>query len=215
MDSRAEKPKKLKFRSERFWINLPARQQRAKGLDLLRRFRSLACLGFIFGGRPYVLFDVHAGLTERHTFGLKQFALQAGIRFANQQFSAIADNAMPGNAFSGGACGHRTASTAGSSAEPESFRKSPVGDNPSTRNSFHKRIYRSPRHFFFRPVFPSDRQVARWYHQIARWHAMEEDSRRHARVEIFAAVLNRCGESMPVKNSRYRKEMRIREINGT
>ena len=143
-----------------------------KGWILVRRSRPLACLGFIFGGCPYVFFDIHEGLTERRTFGLKQFALQAGIRFANQQFSAVADNAMPGNAFSGGACGHRTASTAGSSTEPESFRKSPVSDNPPTRNSFHKRIHRSPRHFFFRPAFPSDRQIARWYHQIAWWHQM-------------------------------------------
>ena len=93
-----------------------------------------------------MLFHVDAGFEERNAFGFKQFALQPGIRFADQQFSAVTDHAMPGNAFAGGTRGHCTAGTARSSAEPESFGKFPVSNNPAAGNSFYEGIHRSPGH---------------------------------------------------------------------
>ena len=90
--------------------------------------------------------QVYAALGHLHAFTFQKFALQAGVGFADQEFAAVADHTMPGDAFSGGAGGHCTASTTGSAAEPESFSEPPVGDNPPARNLFHKSENRSPGH---------------------------------------------------------------------
>jgi hypothetical protein len=89
---------------------------------------------------------IHAAFGHLHAFGFEEFALQAGVGLADQKFSAKTNDAMPGNAFSGGACGHCTASTARSAAEPKSFCEPPVGDNPAARNLFHEPVNRSPGH---------------------------------------------------------------------
>jgi len=44
-------------------------------------------------------FHVYSRFSKRHALGFKQFALQAGIRFANQELPAVANDTMPGNAF--------------------------------------------------------------------------------------------------------------------
>jgi hypothetical protein len=93
-----------------------------------------------------VFFHVYAGFAKGNTFGFKQFALQAGERLADQQFSAITDDAVPGNTLAGGTCRHGAASTACSSAEAKHFGEPPISDNPAAGNSFHECMYRSPGH---------------------------------------------------------------------
>src|SRR5438874_2488855 len=102
--------------------------------------------GFVwFWGRsPGVLLHIHARLEKSYAFAFQKFALQTGIWLTDQQFSFVADHAMPGNTFAGGACGHCMASTAGSSAEPKSLGKSAVGDNPSARDPFDEGVDGSP-----------------------------------------------------------------------
>jgi len=44
---------------------------------------------------PVAILDVHARFLQGHAFALQQFALQRSIRLTDQQFSALAYNAMP------------------------------------------------------------------------------------------------------------------------
>src|SRR5215467_9652420 len=87
-----------------------------------------------FRRRPCEQFHVHPAFAHFHAFALEHFALQAGIGFADQQFSAVADHAMPRNALAGGACGHRSTGAARSSAETQRFCKPSIGDNPPARD---------------------------------------------------------------------------------
>jgi hypothetical protein len=76
--------------------------------------------GFLFhstlnGRFPQVPFQVDAKPDYRDAFAFEKLSLQGCVGFANQDFSALAENAMPGNAFSGGSrrhgasCGARAA----------------------------------------------------------------------------------------------------------
>jgi len=45
-------------------------------------------------------FQLHAGLDELDAFALKELALQGCVGFADEQLPAIADHAVPRDAFS-------------------------------------------------------------------------------------------------------------------
>src|SRR5258708_2415652 len=67
--------------------------------------------GFLFhralnGRFPQVTIEVDARLSNRDTLTFEKLSLQGGVRFADQDFSALAENTMPRDAFSGGSCRH-------------------------------------------------------------------------------------------------------------
>jgi hypothetical protein len=43
--------------------------------------------------------EVDARLDHRHAFAFEEFSLQGGVRLTDEELSARAQNAMPGNAF--------------------------------------------------------------------------------------------------------------------
>ena len=47
-----------------------------------------------------MIFDSDAGFKDGDPFALKEFALERGVRLADQQFAARADYSVPRNAFS-------------------------------------------------------------------------------------------------------------------
>lgn len=96
------------------------------------------------GRRPGMLFHVDSGFEESDAFGFEKFALQTGVRLANQEFAAVANYAMPGDGLSGRSCGHCPACSPCASAEPQSFRESSVGKNTTARNLFYEGVDRSP-----------------------------------------------------------------------
>lgn len=60
---------------------------------------------------------VDAALDDFDALGFKEFTLQAGVRFANEKFAALADDAMPGNAFARGSGGHGVTSGSGAAGQ--------------------------------------------------------------------------------------------------
>jgi hypothetical protein len=56
--------------------------------------------------------QVHAGFDDLDAFTLEELFLERGVWFANEEFAAFAENAMPGNAFSGRSGGHGAACAA-------------------------------------------------------------------------------------------------------
>ena len=78
---------------------------------------SLLCTPWAWG-KPEVILDGYAGFQDSDTLALQEFALQGGMGFADQEFTACADYSVPRNAFSGrgrrhrSACGSRSASQA-------------------------------------------------------------------------------------------------------
>src|SRR5467141_2766541 len=96
---------------------------------------------------PEVALQVHTRLNDFDAFAFEEFSLEGSVRLANEDFAAIADDAMPGNAFSGG-CGCHSASFAARAAgEAQGFRQRPISKNPAAWNLFHETKNRIPRHF--------------------------------------------------------------------
>ena len=91
-------------------------------------------------------FEVDASLNHRDAFRLKKFTLQGSDGFADEEFAAIADYAVPGNASSG--WGRRHSSSYGPRPAPQvqSFGERPIGSNPSAGNLLHESIDRIPSH---------------------------------------------------------------------
>jgi len=50
---------------------------------------------------PEVAFQVHTRLNDFDAFAFEEFSLEGSVRLADEDFAALADNAMPGNAFAG------------------------------------------------------------------------------------------------------------------
>ena len=63
--------------------------------------------------------QVEAGFDNFDAFAREEFFLERSVRLANQDFAVISDNAVPGNAFPGGCCGHRAAGSTGPAAEAQ------------------------------------------------------------------------------------------------
>jgi hypothetical protein len=71
--------------------------------------------------------EVDARLNHGDAFAFKEFSLQRGVGFANEEFSARAENAMPGNAFARRRRGHRTPSSSRSARKAQGFSEGSIG----------------------------------------------------------------------------------------
>jgi hypothetical protein len=87
-------------------------------------------LGFLplqfWRGLPEMVFEIDAGFDNSYTFALEEFSLQGSVRFADENFPALTDYTMPGNAFSGGSCGHRTARRARAAGQAQSLSEGSI-----------------------------------------------------------------------------------------
>src|SRR3974377_362910 len=83
---------------------------------------------------PKVRCQIGMGFDDFYAFALKQFALQGRVGFADEQFSAVADNAVPRDAFSRWGRCHSPARGSRPAAQSQSLGKRPIGSNPSARN---------------------------------------------------------------------------------
>ena len=72
-------------------------------------------------------FQVHAGLDDGYTFAFEEFSLQGSVRLADEDFAAFAEDAMPGDAFSGRSCGHGASSAARAAGKTQGFSQGPIG----------------------------------------------------------------------------------------
>lgn len=71
--------------------------------------------------------DVNARFRDQNILAFEQLSLQAGVRLADKDFAIFTDDAVPGNAFAGGAGAHSAAGAASAAAEAQSFRDGPIG----------------------------------------------------------------------------------------
>jgi hypothetical protein len=74
-----------------------------------------------------MVFHVDAGFDNGHAFAFEEFSLEGGVRLANQKLAVCAQDAMPGDAFSGRASSHRVACGACAAAETQESSERPVG----------------------------------------------------------------------------------------
>jgi hypothetical protein len=102
----------------------------------LRRF-SWALLAW---REPEVFFNRDAGFEDEDAFGFEQFALQGGVGFANQEFAACADDAVPRNASAGRTSSHCVAGGSCAAAQLQGFSECPIRSNPAARNLFHQLV---------------------------------------------------------------------------
>ncbi len=70
---------------------------------------------------PKMISQVDAGLGDFDAFGFEEFFLEGGVGLADEDFAALADHAMPGNAFSRGSGGHGTPGAACAAAQAQGF----------------------------------------------------------------------------------------------
>src|SRR5258706_14072185 len=96
---------------------------------------------------PEVAFQVHTRLNDFDAFAFEEFSLEGSVRLADEDFAALADNAMPGNAFAGRSGGHGASCGARAAWEAQGLRQRPISKNPAARNLFHETKNRIPRHF--------------------------------------------------------------------
>ncbi len=68
-----------------------------------------------------MIFQIDAGFGDFDAFGFKEFFLERGVRLADEDFAALTDHAMPGNAFSRGSGGHGAPGAACSTAQAQNF----------------------------------------------------------------------------------------------
>jgi hypothetical protein len=68
-----------------------------------------------------MLLYIDAGFDNRNAFAFEEFALQAGVRFTNEDFAVGAENAVPGNASARWTGSHRAASTSCAADQAQSF----------------------------------------------------------------------------------------------
>ncbi len=66
-------------------------------------------------------FEIDAGFGDFDAFRFEEFFLERGVRFTDEDFAALADHAVPGNAFSGRSCGHGAPGAACATAQAQGF----------------------------------------------------------------------------------------------
>src|SRR6266404_5497657 len=93
---------------------------------------------------PEVALQVHTRLNDFDAFAFEEFSLEGSVRLANEDFAALADDAMPGNAFSGGCGSHSASCAARAAGEAQGFRKRPTSENPAAGKLFHETKNRHP-----------------------------------------------------------------------
>src|SRR5258706_5822305 len=96
---------------------------------------------------PEVAFQVHTRLNDFDAFAFEEFSLEGSVRLANEDFAALADDAMPGNTFSRGSGGHGASRAARAAWEAQGFRQRPIRKEPAARDLFHETQNKMPRQF--------------------------------------------------------------------
>jgi hypothetical protein len=71
-------------------------------------------------------FQDHARLGDSDAFGFKELALKRSVRFTNEEFSALANDALPGNALPGRSSGHGVADGASASTKAQNPSNRPI-----------------------------------------------------------------------------------------
>jgi len=65
--------------------------------------------------------EIDAGFGDFDAFGFEELFLQRGVWLADEDFAALADHAVPRNAFSGGSGGHGASGAASAAAQAQGF----------------------------------------------------------------------------------------------
>jgi len=73
-----------------------------------------------------VAVQIHARLDDPDAFTFEELSLQRTVRLADEDLTVFTDNAMPGNAFTGGSRRHGASGTARASREAQYFRQYPI-----------------------------------------------------------------------------------------
>jgi len=61
--------------------------------------------------------EIDAAFGHGDAFGFKEFALETGVGFTNEEFASCAEDAMPRDAFAGRTCRHRMTGGAGAASQ--------------------------------------------------------------------------------------------------
>jgi hypothetical protein len=85
------------------------------------------CFRFLARGCPEVVFHADAIFDDVDAFGFEEFALEAGVGFADYDFAGGVEDAMPGNAFALRRRGHGAAGAASAAFEAQGFSNGPIG----------------------------------------------------------------------------------------
>ena len=71
-------------------------------------------------------FEVDARFNNRDAFAFEELSLQGCVGFADQDFSALAENTVPGNAFPGRRRGHGASRGARAAGQAQGPSKVPI-----------------------------------------------------------------------------------------
>ena len=71
--------------------------------------------------------EVHAGLDDANSLAFEKLFLEGSVRFADEDFAAFANDAVPRDASSRGSGGHGAASSACTARQAESLSEAPIG----------------------------------------------------------------------------------------
>jgi len=75
---------------------------------------------------PEVAFQVYARLDDCDALAFEEFSLQGSVRLANEDFAALTDDAMPGDALSRGSGSHSAASGTRAARKAQGFSERPI-----------------------------------------------------------------------------------------
>ena len=93
-----------------------------------------------------VKLHVNAAFGHEDAFGFEEFSLKRGVRLADEKLPICTHDAMPGNAFSGGAACHGAAGGSGAAGQAQGFSDGAIRNNPPPGNLFHEPVDRIPGH---------------------------------------------------------------------
>jgi hypothetical protein len=138
---RARKRKASGLKTRATLRSRPAREScTARGFQLL-------CAALAHRG-PAIFLVIDPGAENLYAFGLEQAPLKGSKWLADDQFSASADDAMPGNPAAARCTGHRVADDARAAAYLERASNFSVRGYATARNSFYQPVDGVPGHGF-------------------------------------------------------------------
>jgi hypothetical protein len=99
-----------------------------------RHFATAVWLAFFAGDTGAILARrspkkilVDARLEDLNAFRFEELSLKRSVGFADEKLAVLADDAVPGDSFSGRAGGHGAARGARAARETQGFRERPIG----------------------------------------------------------------------------------------
>lgn len=92
--------------------------------------------------------EIDSPRDEPRAFAFEQASLQCRLRLAYEDMAPGAHDAVPRDTVTRGAGGHRAASGARATAQPDGSRELAVGENTPARNLFHQAVDGAPGHVF-------------------------------------------------------------------